>query len=236
MAGLARTGAADAGEIGDDPRRNREDLALDIARLLEEDIVFGRLHPRERLVEEAIAARFEVKRHVVRQAIVELERLGLVDRLRNKGAVVRVYTEKEVDDINTVRELLESEAASCIALPLSPASIAELEDIQREHSAAVEAHDRRGVFRCNIAFHKALFAHCGNAALAEAINIFAQKSHAYRSIAVSDRTYQAWAASAHWEMIDAIRNEDRPRLVALCKAHLGPSKNHYIETLRARYG
>jgi len=234
MDAVAGTGVA--GTVDDDPRRNREDLALDIARLLEEDIVFGRLHPRERLIEESIAARFEVKRHVVRQAIVELERLGLVDRLRNRGAIVRVYTEKEVEDINAVRELLESEAASYITLPLPAADIAALEAIQRDHAAAVEAQDRRGVFRLNIAFHKALFAHCGNAALAEAINIFAQKSHAYRSIAVSDRAYQDWAAAAHRDIIDAIRNEDRERLVALCKSHLAPSKNHYIETLRARYG
>ncbi|WP_108662156.1 GntR family transcriptional regulator [Acuticoccus kandeliae] len=229
--------AARLGEDGvqEGARRHGEDLALDIARLLEEDIVFGRLHPRERLIEETIAARFDAKRHIVRQAIVELERLGLVDRVRNRGAIVRVYTEKEVEDINAVRELLESEAASYISLPLSDEAITELETIQRGHSAAVEAEDRRGVFRSNIAFHRALFAHCGNEALSEAINIFAQKSHAYRSIAVSDRKYQAWAAGAHWDMIDAIRHCDRARLVALCKAHLAPSKDHYIETLRSRY-
>ncbi|MCF3933838.1 GntR family transcriptional regulator [Acuticoccus sp. M5D2P5] len=223
-------------ETEESPRRHGEDLALDIARMLEEDIVFGRLHPRERLIEETIAARFGAKRHVVRLAIVELERLGLVDRARNRGAVVRVYTEKEVEDINAVRELLESEAASYIDLPLPPAAVEELEEIERQHTAAVDAGDRRGVFRTNIAFHQALFAHCGNGALTEAINIFAQKSHAYRSIAVSDRAYQDWAVGAHWEMIDAIRKEDQPRLVALCRAHLAPSKDHYINTLRARYG
>lgn len=220
--------------IAESHRRNGEDVALEIARLLEEDIVFGRLHPRERLIEEAIAARFDVKRHIVRQAIVELERLGLVDRPRNRGAIVRVYTQKEVEDLNAVRELLEGEAASQIPLPLPAPAIAELERIQRQHSAAVEAGDRQGVFRGNLIFHRTLFAHCGNGALVEAIGVFAQKSHAYRSIAVSDRTYQEWAAAAHWDMIDAIRNQNGERLVALCREHLAPSKDHYVETL-SRY-
>lgn len=233
---MVTAGRADpAPAITEGHRRNGEDVALEIVRLLEEDIVFGRIHPRERLIEEAIAARFDVKRHIVRQAIVELERLGLVDRPRNRGAIVRVYTQKEVEDLNAVRELLEAEAASQIPLPLPAPAIAELEDIQRQHSAAVEEGNRQGVFRGNLAFHRTLFAHCGNGALIEAIGFFAQKSHAYRSSAVSNRTYQDWAAAAHWEMIDAIRNEDRERLVALCREHLAPSKNHYVETLKSRY-
>ena len=52
---------------------------------LETDIVFGRLHPRERLIEDDLMARFGAKRHLVRQALVELERMGLVRRTRNRG-------------------------------------------------------------------------------------------------------------------------------------------------------
>ncbi|MEP0509473.1 MAG: GntR family transcriptional regulator, partial [Aurantimonas coralicida] len=196
---------------------------------------FGRLHPRERLIEEDISSRFQAKRHVVRQALIELERLGLVNRVRNRGAVVRLYSEAEVEDINAVRELLESHAASLIELPMSDEAIAELEAIQDRHSAAIEAEDRRGVFRSNIEFHQALFAHCGNAALIEAINSFAQKSHAYRSIFVNDRGYLLWAANAHREMIAAIRSQNRAELIALCRAHLAPAKNHYIEMFRTRF-
>jgi len=57
-----------------------------VANALEEEIVLGWLQPRERLIEEDIASRFEVKRHVVREAIAELERMGLVERVQNKGA------------------------------------------------------------------------------------------------------------------------------------------------------
>ncbi|MEF2553706.1 GntR family transcriptional regulator [Aurantimonas sp. A2-1-M11] len=216
-------------------RQSGEEVSLEIAAQLEEDIVFGRLHPRERLIEEEIASRFTAKRHVVRQALIELERLGLVNRVRNRGAVVRLYSEAEVEDINAVRELLESHAASLIKLPMPEAAIAELEAIQGRHGQAIEAEDRRGVFRSNIAFHQALFAHCGNAALIEAINSFAQKSHAYRSIFVNDKDYLQWAASAHREMIAAIRTQNRDELIALCRGHLAPAKNHYIEMYRTRF-
>ena len=76
-----------------------EQTALIVAKL-EEDIVFGRLQPRERLIEEELAARFDAKRHVVRSAIVELQRLGLVERMANRGAVVRLYAATEVEEIS----------------------------------------------------------------------------------------------------------------------------------------
>lgn len=216
-------------------RRNGEDVSAEIVARLEEDIVFGRLHPRERLVEEEIALRFGAKRHLVRQAIAELERLGLVYRYRNRGAVVRLYHAKEVEDINNVRELIEAHAASLIPLPLPDDAVAELDVIQKSHHNAILSGDWRGVFRFNIEFHRKLFAHCGNEALIEAINNFAQKSHAYRHIFLSDQSYLMWAAEDHAKIVAAVRACDRSALIELCRNHLAPAKNYYVETYRSRF-
>ncbi len=49
---------------------------------LRDDVIFGRLAPGTRLVEDALLARFGGSRHFVRQA---LERLGLVVKERTKA-------------------------------------------------------------------------------------------------------------------------------------------------------
>lgn len=216
-------------------RASGDDAAAEIALQLEEDIVFGRLQPRERLIEEDLATRFDAKRHIVRKAILDLERLGLVERARNRGAVVRLYSEDEVENINQVRDLLETHAASLIPVPATEEAIATLMGLQQRHAQAVRDHDRQTVFRSNILFHRALYSLCGNAQLVEAINGFAQKSHAYRSILTSDTEYMSWAADAHFAMIEALRTGDSDRLVALCRAHLEPAKTRYIETWRSRF-
>ncbi|RFC62767.1 GntR family transcriptional regulator [Fulvimarina endophytica] len=216
-------------------RQKSEDLIDRIVTRLEEDIVFGRLHPRERLVEEDIALRFDAKRHVVRQALVKLESLGLVDRHPNRGAVVRLYTAKQVEDINAVRELLESRAASLVPLPLPPKALALLDTLQKRHHEAVLAGDGYTVFRANIDFHQTLFSFCGNDALIEAINTFAQKSHAYRHIFVNDRSYLLWAAEDHARIVAAAKAGDREAFVEHCRNHLAPAKNFYVETYRSRF-
>lgn len=63
--------------------RDEADTLGLVVSTLEEDIVLGRLHPRERLVEDDLMRRFSVKRHVIRQALSDLEQMAVVERAPN---------------------------------------------------------------------------------------------------------------------------------------------------------
>lgn len=212
-----------------------EDLARVIERL-EEDIVFGRRRPRERLVEEDLVALVGVKKHVIRQALVELERMGLVKRQRNKGAVVRDFTPEDVRQIFEVRELLEAEAARQIPLPAPPALIKALRKIYEEHSEAVQSGDLHTAFRANIRFHQTLFRACGNTYLAEAIDAFAFKAHGIRSYALADPDLLRHARDEHREIIEALTTGNREHFVELCVDHLKPTVRAYIEAYHRIFG
>jgi DNA-binding GntR family transcriptional regulator len=140
-----------------------------IVRDLEEDIVFGVFHPKERLTEEDLMARFGLKRHVVRDALSELDSIGLVVRVPNRGAYVRELTPEEVIEIYEVREILEVAAAMRTPLPAPKEVVDVTKKIQGQHSEAVERHDLRRVFRLNIQFHREQFLACGNNKLVQSI-------------------------------------------------------------------
>ncbi len=203
---------------------------------LETDIVFGRLHPRERLVEDELVARFGAKRHVIRQVLVELERMGLVSRARNRGAAVADFTPDEVEQIYGVRRLLETGAAAQIPMPLHAVKLKELRTIQRKHDQAVESGNTLSAFRANNDFHRLLFSTCGNAYLSAAIGDFAQKTHVIRSFSVARPEYLRQARDEHWAMIKALKSGDRQQLVSLCSNHLDISKLPYIEAYRTKFG
>src|SRR5690625_2820026 len=207
----------------------------DIVSAIEEDIVLGRLNPRERLIEEDLIERFYCKRHVVRQALFHLEIIGLVERIKNRGAFVKSYTPKEVEDLYAIREPLETAGAQSIPLPAPPNMIEELINIQNKHRDAVKNHELRSVFRLNIAFHRTLFSATGNAYLFECINDFAQKAHAIRSMAITNSTSLEQACAEHFSMIDAIKRQDRELLCKLCSEHLIPSKERYLSILKIKY-
>lgn len=209
--------------------------ALDaIVAALEEDIVFGRLHPRERLVEDELMERFNAKRHVARDALAALDRMGLIERRRNVGALVRSFSAKEVEELFELRGLLESEAARRIDLPVAPERLERLIAIQRRHDAAVASSDVPQVFRSNLAFHEELFSLGRNEALRKAIAEYARQTHPIRFAALVSASYREQSRQEHWQMIEALRAGDRDCLVGLCASHILPSRDAYLEAERLR--
>ncbi|WP_454737840.1 GntR family transcriptional regulator [Cupriavidus necator] len=206
----------------------------DAVDTLEEDIVFGRLHPRERLTEDDLIARFSLKRHVVRQVLAGLEAIGVVERKRNVGAVVRAFSAREVLELYALREVLECHAASLIAVPVPAARLAPLVAVQKQHDAAVAAGDARAVFRINQAFHRELFALADNAVLQQAIADYARRTHPIRFGTLAAAAYRERARQEHWAMIEALKRGDRDALVALCRRHLLPSRDAYLAAEQAR--
>ncbi|WP_423889380.1 GntR family transcriptional regulator, partial [Bradyrhizobium sp.] len=160
--------------------RAREPAALVISKRIEEDIVLGRRQPRERLVELDLCERFQTHRGDVRLALFELEKKGLVERIPNRGALVRGLTPREVREIYAVREQLEVMAISIIPFPVAVHSVERLEELQRRHTAAIAAGDLLTVFYSNLSFHQVLFGLCGNACLIETIDLLAQKVYGIR--------------------------------------------------------
>ena len=127
-----------------------------IAKRLEEDIVLGRRQPKERLIEQDLSDLFQTHRGDVRLALFELEKKGLVERIPNRGALVRGLTPLEVTEIYAVREELEVMAVRIIPFPVGNKDIERLEELQRQHAAAIAAGDLLSVFYSNLSFHQAL--------------------------------------------------------------------------------
>jgi DNA-binding GntR family transcriptional regulator len=210
--------------------------AVLIAKRIEEDIVLGRRQPRERLIEQDLCDLFQTHRGDVRLALFELEKKGLVERIPNRGAMVRGLTPFEVKEIYAVREELEVMAVRIIPFPVAPGEINRLEELQRQHSAAVAKGDLLTVFYSNLGFHQILFGLCGNACLIETIDLLAQKVYGIRSYAHAFPQSLDRARRDHLDMIKALRGSRREALIALTRRHLEPSPEAYIKAYERRFG
>ncbi len=214
------------------PERAADVLPSLVARL-EEEIVLGQARPGQRLIEDELILRLGAKRHVVRQVLVELERIGLIDRIPNRGAVVKSWSRAEVEHLYAVRALVETEAARTMPLPGAPGLVAALTQVQAEHDAAVSEGDSIRAFHANQAFHRALFGASGNPVLAATIEDLARQAHGVRFHSLSDPRGLERARREHWRIIKAIEAGDRKTLVGLCAAHLPPSQTAYLKAQRS---
>jgi DNA-binding GntR family transcriptional regulator len=214
----------------------KEAIASVIARSLEEDIVLGRRHPRERLLEQELSEHFNTHRGDVRLALFELEKRGLIQRIPNRGAIVRDLTPKDVTEIYAVREELEVMALRTIVFPIAAAEIDVLDRLQKEHSAAVDSGDLLAVFYSNLHFHQLMFGLCRNACLIETIDQLAQKAYGIRPYANASPQALDRVRRDHVDMMDALRKSNRDDLIAIERRHLRPAPEAYIRAYERRFG
>src|SRR5262249_16564141 len=169
-------------------------------------------------------------------AVVELEKKERVERIPSRAATVRGLTSQEVREIYAVREELEVMAVGIIPFPVASRDINRLEELQREHAAAIGDGDLLTMFYSNLRFHQALFGLCGNACLIETIDLLAQKVYGIRSYANAFPQSLDRARRDHVEMIRALRGSRRDELIALTRRHLKPSPEAYIKAYERRFG
>src|SRR5438105_15802990 len=81
-----------------------------IMRSLMTDVFNGRLCAGQHLVTQELAERFGVSHTPIREALIELAGVGVIDLLPNRGAVVRQVTPHDVREVYHVRRVLECEA------------------------------------------------------------------------------------------------------------------------------
>jgi len=211
------------------------DAALDVAAIakqLGEDIIFGRLAPGQRLIEDNLIARFGVTRHFVRQALVELERTGIVLREKNKGATVRSLTAIEVQQIYEVRELLQRQAALRIPLPAPPEVIDALMVHHERYGRCLRAGDFSGLHEANDAFHLTMFAACGNQYLVASIEHYMWLTLPVRAKKTTDYEHALASEREHYMLIQLLKGTDSWTLAQLCVDHLQGAKREYLSTVR----
>lgn len=203
-----------------------------IVSQLEQDIIFGRLHPNQRLVENELINRFTTTRHTIRVAIEKLVNLGLAVHHPNKGAHVKDYSIEQIEELYEIRDVLQTYAIQRMPLPAPAKIIATLEELLRRHHAAEEANAMSDIFEINNAFHDEFFKQCGNTALAEAIRNYAWKTHPIRSRGFLDPYYRDKAIHDHEAIIEALCHCERERLITLNSRHIMRPKDLYVQAHR----
>jgi DNA-binding GntR family transcriptional regulator len=142
-----------------------------IVRAVLTDIFHGKLRAGQRLVTESLANRFRVSHTPVREALIELRGIGVVDLLPNRGAVVRKVTARDVREVCQVRRVLECEAirgaaerGDRVRLEALAEAIGALARARPDSSAVVRAR------ALDDELHAFVRESCGNAFLMEELN------------------------------------------------------------------
>lgn len=137
------------------PYKKREpNIREQVYGMLRQDISLGKIGFDVRLVDNEIAASLNVSRMPVREALLQLKNEGVLDGT-SRGFVLRVYTPQEIEDIYSVRALLEPPAAQLACLNQSKVGILALEQALSRIEATHQQGDPIDNIQANWAFRSA---------------------------------------------------------------------------------
>jgi DNA-binding GntR family transcriptional regulator len=183
------------------------------------DIFQGRVRAGAHLVTRELAERFGVSHTPIREALIALAGIGIVDLLPNRGAVVRRVAAAEVREVCHVRQILECAATrlACgriglaelhtLAIDLKRLTVASPKDAKRNGRASPALSPSSFISQARVIdnrLHDLISASCGNGFLAKELGRLKILFRAFRDVS--------------WEREEA-RN-DYHRLVEEADEHL----------------
>lgn len=187
-----------------------------VLEAIKHGILTGEYKPGQPLVETELAEFLGVSKTPVREALKTLAGSGLVEMLPYKGAAVREVDREVARAVYDMRLLLEPVAAG--RTTLAGTSLAAAHTALDAADAAGDAAERS---LANRAFHRTLYAGCGNALLIKALDELRDQTALVSSVAWSSRPW-SWEQEAreHREILAAAEAGDPELVRALTRGHI----------------
>ncbi|PXY21003.1 GntR family transcriptional regulator [Prauserella muralis] len=204
---------------------NRESTAAIIARQLREAIMTGSLPPGTQLGETELAARFEVSRGPLREAMQRLVSEGLLRSERHRGLFVIDLEPADVYDIYSARCAVERAAAMRLVRGGDRERVAGiLADAVKDMAEADKQDDPAALTEADLRFHEALIEASGSRRLARMARTLLIETR--MCLSALQGTYRKdyqdvdERVTEHNRIIQALRAGDEAKLLGLLEAHM----------------
>lgn len=212
-------------------RVTRSVLSEQVSRIITEGLLDGRLRPGDRLVENDLADRLGISRSPIREALAELQKCGLVSKAPGRGAVIREWTVRDLEELFSVRGLLEGRAARLVVEAGTP-DLAPLAAAVKAMRAAAAAEDYARLVELDLHFHRLLWEMAGNTLLK---SVLEDLSHQVRLFLTMNWKFHGGVhdvARNHQAVIDALAAGDPDRAERVMQGHVRVQR--MIEALKGQ--
>lgn len=200
-------------------------------RTIRHAVLGGELIPGEQVTEERLAEITGVSRTPVREAVRKLERELLLVRNQSNRIFVAEWSGDEIDEMFTLRQLLEGHAAKRAAERLTPEQIQQLEVVNQELHGAVEQSppDIERFLDANRQFHELITRAARSPRLAEFLAMLVEQPVVLRTARHYSLEDLSRSAHDHDELIAAFKAKDPDWARALMGGHLRRAYHSFVQ-------
>ena len=210
------------------PKRS---LADDVVDRLRDAILHGGFKPGEPLREEQLAAMLDVSRGPVREALVQLEREGLVLMRRHRGATVARLSRGDLEEVYSLRLALERLATQRAVQYATEEDFKAMEEVLEAFDIVLSRRpSEKEVAELDVRFHDLIYRAARHQRLYESwTNLRSQIYIFLLSRNVANPDFREITVKSHAELLETLRSRDQARAVVAIEDHLRGAYDRVVQ-------
>ncbi|SCP99340.1 GntR family transcriptional regulator [Anaerobium acetethylicum] len=200
-------------------REKRESAREYAFRTIKQNIISLDLEPGTTVSENELAAEMGISRTPVREALIELSKLNIVEIYPQRGSVISLIDSELVDEIRFLRQTLETAMVEQACDTASEHDLLMLEENLRMQEYYLEHEQLDKQFQLDDKFHELLYKTCNKNMVYRLLGDLMAHFDRVRSlslIVIKDKK----VISDHRSIVEAIRNKDKTAAKEIISKHL----------------
>jgi DNA-binding GntR family transcriptional regulator len=198
-------------------------LRTQVLETLRDAIFAGKLRPGDPIREVHVGSELGVSQNTVREALLELQQMGLVVRSPNRNTTVTKLSDDDIRERVTVRLLLEPHCVQTAARKMTPEDFDKLRRLVRQ----MEVGKGSEAAHLDLEFHRVIWNCSGNRVLAETLEQLVLPLFAFVTIVRFRNVPNLKAlAQRHDSLINILQSGDQERIGEAIRDHLTAYYQH----------
>ncbi|MGA9980247.1 MAG: GntR family transcriptional regulator [Candidatus Sulfotelmatobacter sp.] len=215
----------------------RQSLTSAVADKLRDQIIRGQIPEGSQLRQDAIASQYQVSRIPVREALRQLDAEGLISIVPNRGAVVPALSPEDIEELFSIRALLEPEVLKLSIPHLTEEDFSEADAVLRNYVDELRRDDHVSAWgRLNWQFHSILYSRANQPRFMAIIRNVNNSGERYTRLQLYLTHGMKRANEEHHQILEFCRQRDVPQACKLLRQHIqyaGESLKRALEQKRS---
>lgn len=203
---------------------------------IQNDILNGKYKLGESLIETKLSEELGVSRTPIREAFRQLELEGLVQSIPNKGVIVKGISSQDIEDIYTIRMMIEGLAARWATEKITERELSELKEaIDLEEFYTIK-NDIGHLLQFDTQFHDIIYTASKSAPLIHTLSTFHHYVQRARSTSLNTPGRAQKVLDEHKAILQAIIEKDSEKAEKLTTEHVRNASQNLLAQWKTNGG
>lgn len=213
----------------------RQSLFSAVANKLRDQIIRGEIAEGAQLRQDAIATQYQVSKIPVREALLQLEAEGLVTIVPNRGAVVPALSPDDIEELFSIRSLLEPEVLKRSIPRLTEEDFSQAEAILKTFVDELRRDDHVSAWgRLSWEFHSTLYSKANQPRFMATIRNINNSGERYTRLQLYLTHGMKRANDEHHRLLELCRERDVASACKLLREHIEYARQSLKQVLLER--